>query len=72
MVEYCCVCRKALSPTRKRKLVVNYDNANGHIIAPDDEPSHGQWGFLAIGTGCAKQLPAGFVMTTPDGAATRP
>ena len=38
--------------------MVNYDNANGCIIAPDAEPAHGQWGMLGIGRDCARQLVA--------------
>lgn len=48
----CLICEK---PTNG-KLLVNYDNANGKIIAPEVEPNHGQYGALPIGSDCARKL----------------
>ena len=51
----CVVCQQ---PLKDGCWMVNYDNANGCIIAPDAEPAHGQWGMLGIGRDCARQLVA--------------
>lgn len=55
-IERCCICEKELNPTRKTRLSVNYDNAEGRPIPLNAEPAHGQWGFLPIGPGCAKHV----------------
>jgi len=54
--EQCCICGKQLDPMRSPRLTVNYDRAHSRPIDLDDEPAHGTWGFLPIGSGCAKMV----------------
>ena len=60
--DVCFHCGKILSPTRKHKLMVNYDNAYGRVLAPDATPEHGEWGLQDVGSECAKKLPKDYVI----------
>lgn len=64
--EPCVICGALLNAGRAHKLVVNYDNALGAIIPPDATPPHGEYGFLPIGSDCAKTVAKGWVVDATD------
>lgn len=51
--EPCLICGEPLKPGHRW---VNFDNAEGQIIAPDARPAHGEHGLQGIGSGCARRL----------------
>ena len=60
--EVCFDCGKVLRPTRRQKLMVNFDNAFGRVIPPDATPAHGEWGLQDVGSECAKKLPKAYLI----------
>jgi len=65
--EYCYACGRPLSLRRAWKLFVNYNNCTGRVILPDDTPAGDDWGFLPVGSECARKLPKEYIIRTQNG-----